>query len=69
MRGRPILGAISGLFFGIFLALALMMYGVRPLDQFSVFVLPLIFFVLGLVMGLWAPLGRGKKTKKPAQAT
>jgi hypothetical protein len=59
MNGRPVLGAISGFFFGVFLSLALMMFGIWPLDALSVFGLPLIFLVIGLLLAAWAPLGRG----------
>lgn len=58
MRGRPILGAIAGLFFGAFVAIDLMMFGVRPLDRLSAYGLPAVGLVLGLALGLWAPLGR-----------
>ncbi len=60
MRGRPILGAISGLLFGLFLALNLMLWGIWPLDRVSVFGLPLLFLVIGLVLAMLAPLGRKK---------
>lgn len=59
--GRPILGAVSGLFLGLFLALALMTWGIRPLDQMSVFVIPLVLLVIAVGLALWGPLGRGKK--------
>lgn len=62
MKGRPVLGAISGFFFGIFLSLALMMFGIWPLDALSVFGLPLIFLVIGLLLAWWAPLGRDAST-------
>jgi len=65
MRGRPALGAISGFFFGIFLSLALMMFGIWPLDALSVFGLPLIFLVIGILLALWAPLGRGSGDEAP----
>lgn len=58
MRGRPVLGAISGFFFGFFLSLALMMFGIWPLDALSVFGLPVLFLLVGLGLALWAPLGR-----------
>lgn len=58
MRGRPVLGAISGLFFGLFLALLLFQWKVWPLDALSVYGLPGLFLVVGIVVGLWAPFGR-----------
>lgn len=58
MRGRPILGAISGLFFGAFLSLTLMLWGIWPLDRMSVFGLPALFLVIGILLAMLAPLGR-----------
>lgn len=58
MKGKPILGVISGLFFGLFLALTLQQFGVRPLDSLSLFGLPAVGVVLGLVLAGWAPFGR-----------
>ncbi len=60
MRGRPVLGAISGFFFGIFTSLALMMFGIWPLDALSVFGLPVLFLIAGAGLALWAPLGRNR---------
>ncbi len=57
-RGRPVLGAISGLFLGVFAALDLQQFGVRPLDNLSVFGLPLIGLVVGLAFAYWAPFRR-----------
>lgn len=57
MKGRPVLGAISGLFFGIFLAVLLQQFGIRPLDNLSVIGLPILGVVLGLVMASVAPFG------------
>ena len=66
MRGRPILGAISGFFFGVFLAVALQQWSVRPLDNLSVIGLPLIGIALGLLMAAWAPFG--SRSGEPAGA-
>ena len=55
-RGRPVLGAISGFFFGIFLALDLLMLGTFPLDSVMVEVVPVAGLVLGLLAGLFSPL-------------
>jgi hypothetical protein len=57
-RGRPVLGAISGLFLGIFVSVDLMMFNVMPFDTFSVAGLPLIGLILGIVIGMFAPFGR-----------
>jgi hypothetical protein len=51
MRRRPVLGAISGLFFGLFLAVDLLFLGVIPLDNILVTVLPIAFLVVGLALG------------------
>lgn len=58
MRGRPVLGAISGLFFGIFLALALQQWSIYPLTPLSVYGLPILGLLLGLLLAAWGPLGR-----------
>lgn len=57
-RGRPILGAVSGLFLGAFLALDLQQFSIRPLDNLSVYGLPLIGLALGVILGLWGPIRR-----------
>ncbi len=58
MSGRPILGVISGFLFGVFLALVLQQFSVRPLDNLSVIGLPILGIVLGLAMAAWAPFGK-----------
>ncbi len=59
MRGRPILGVVSGFLFGVFLALVLQQFSIRPLDNLSVIGLPILGIVLGLAMAAWAPFGKG----------
>jgi hypothetical protein len=58
MKGRPILGAVSGLFFGLFLALALFLWGIWPLDRLTVFGLPILFLIVGIAGAAWAPIGK-----------
>ena len=58
MRGRPILGVISGFFFGLFLGISLWMWGVIPLHSDLLWILPILGIVFGLVMAWWAPFGR-----------
>jgi hypothetical protein len=58
MNGRPVLGFISGLLFGLFLALVLQQFGIMPLSTLSVIGLPIIGIILGLGMAAWAPFGR-----------
>ncbi len=41
--------AVSGLFFGLFLSLALMMWSIRPLETFTVVILPLVLAVLAVL--------------------
>ena len=57
-RGRPVLGAIAGLLLGAFVAIDLMMFKVHRLDDVSVFGLPAIGLVLGILLGVVAPFGR-----------
>jgi len=57
-HGRPVLGAFAGFFFGLFLVIALLGAGILPLNSVLVTLLPLVMLVLGIVWGLWAPLGR-----------
>jgi len=58
-RGRPVLGAISGLFFGLFLGLTLFMFRLYQSDSPVLLILPIVGLVLGIALGLWAPLRRG----------
>ena len=62
MKGRPILGVISGFMFGLFLGPTLFMWGVIPLHSELMWLLPLLGIVLGLVMAWWAPFGRKTST-------
>ena len=55
MKGRPIMGAMSGLFLGAFIAIDLQQFGIRPLDNFSVIWIPVIGLVLGAAFGAWGP--------------
>ncbi len=58
MKGRPVLGIISGVLFGVFVALLLQQLGVYPLTTASVIGLPVAGLVLGLILAAWAPLGK-----------
>lgn len=60
MKGRPVLGVISGLLFGAFLALTLQQFGIYPLTTLSVIGLPVLGMLLGLGMSAWAPFGRNR---------
>ena len=61
MKGRPILGVISGFFFGLFLGATLWLWGVLPLNSDFLLILPILGIVLGLVMAWWAPFGKSKE--------
>ena len=65
MKGRPILGAISGFFFGLFLGISLWMWGVVPLHSDLLIILPIVGIVLGLVMAWWAPFGGSSDETPP----
>ena len=55
-RGRPILGAIMGLLFGVFLTIDLLFISVFALDSVMVLLLPPLSLVAGFALGLVAPL-------------
>lgn len=57
MKGKPVLAAISGLFFGFFLALVLQQWSIYPLTPLSVLGLPALGLILGLLLAAWAPFG------------
>jgi hypothetical protein len=59
MRGRPVLGAFSGFFFGLFLGLDLLFFGVIRLDSVLITILPILGLIAGIALARWAPLGRG----------
>ncbi len=59
MKGRPILGVITGFLFGLFLGVTLFLYGVIPLSSDWLWILPLLGILLGLIMAAWAPFGKG----------
>jgi hypothetical protein len=55
-RGRPILGAINGLFLGLFVSLDLLFFGVIRLDSVVITILVAAGIVSGLVLGWCGPL-------------
>lgn len=67
--GRPVLGAIAGLFLGLFVAIDLQQFGVKTLDNVSVFGFPAIGLVLGLVLAWWGPFGRGRAEMRARAST
>jgi hypothetical protein len=58
MKGRPVLGVISGLLFGFFLALTLQQFGIVPLTSLSLIGFPIIGIAIGLGLAAAAPFGR-----------
>lgn len=66
MKGRPILGAISGFFFGLLFGISLWLWGVVPLHSDLLLILPILGTLLGLVLAWWAPFG-GSKDETPAE--
>lgn len=62
-RGRPVLGAIAGFLFGIFVGLDLWFFGMVPSDSIVLTILPVLGLVLGIVVGLTGPIRR-----RPADA-
>ena len=55
--GRPVLGAIMGLLFGIFLTFDLLQMSVFPLESNVVVAIPIVMLIVGFVLGKVAPLG------------
>ncbi len=51
VKGRPVLGFVSGLFFGIGVTIALQQFGVYPLTLSSAVIAPLVTAVLGGIRG------------------
>lgn len=56
-RGRPILGGVGGFLLGLGVAVLLQQYGVRPLDALSLYGLPVLGIVIGVLLAKWAPIG------------
>ena len=65
MKGRPILGVITGFLFGLFLGITLFLYGVIPLSSDMLWILPLLGILLGLIMAAWAPFGKSAEPAPP----
>jgi hypothetical protein len=68
VRYHPIRGAVYGLFFGLGLALLLMVFKVLALSVPLIIVLGVLFLVLGGVWGRFAP-PRATKDPPPARPT
>lgn len=57
-KGHPIRGAIAGLFFGLFLSLDLLIFGMVALDSNILAILPLLGLIAGIALGMTAPMKR-----------
>lgn len=68
MKGRPILGVISGFLFGLLLGPTLWLWGVIELASPLIWILPLVGIVVGLAIAAWAPFGKGS-TEETAEPT
>ena len=66
-RGRPIRGAIAGLFFGIFVSLDLVIFGVVALDANVLALFPVLGIIAGIALGVLAPLRRRSASTEPAE--
>lgn len=59
-RGRPVVGVIGGLLFGLGLAVFIQQAGLWPLDLVSGIALPVIGIFLGVMLARRAPFGGAK---------
>lgn len=57
-RGHPIRGAVAGLFFGIFVSLDMVIFGVVALDANVLALFPVLGIIAGVALGVLAPLRR-----------
>ena len=60
-KGHPILGAISGLLFGLFLSVTLTVYASVPFDSVIYIILLAAGLVVGVAMGWTGPFRRHRK--------
>ena len=67
-RGHPVVGAIFGFLFFLFIATDLLFFGVIALDSALLTILPLLGIVIGLLWAYWAPIGRRKGVPAVAPA-
>jgi hypothetical protein len=55
MKRRMVAAAIAAVFSGLFLALALMIFGVKPLDSLTTVVMPLALAIIAVVVAMYRP--------------
>lgn len=65
MKGRPLLGAFAGFFFGAFLAYDLFLLKVVTSDSPVLVIVPVVMLVVGVLLARWAPLGRHDERTGP----
>jgi hypothetical protein len=68
-RGRPVLGAISGLIFGGFLTIDLQIMNVWRLSVASELALPLVGLAIGLALGLTGVIPPLRRADREARAS
>ena len=66
-KGRPVMGAIFGFLFFLFIALDLLFFGVIALNSALITILPLVGIVLGLVWAMLGPLSGGSAQVPPSE--
>ncbi|MEA3075318.1 MAG: hypothetical protein QOF60_226 [Actinomycetota bacterium] len=64
-RGRPVLGAIAGLFFGLFVALDLVFFKAIASGSPLLVILPVLGLVVGIAGALAASIGRAGGPPQP----
>ena len=68
MRGRPVRGFFGGFLLGICVDLDLAFSGAVKLNSVVLTIVPIALTVVGLLLGLWAPLGRSRGAPTPTAA-
>jgi hypothetical protein len=59
-HGHPIVGAIVGFFFFLFVGIDLMLFGVIDTYSNLITILPIVGIVVGFLWGWWSPFRRTK---------
>jgi hypothetical protein len=55
MKRRMVAAALSSVFGGLFLAMALMMFGIKPLDTLTTVVLPIVLAIIAVGVAMYRP--------------
>ena len=58
MTGRPGRGFFGGLLLGILVDIDLVLAGPVKVESVVLTIIPIVLMVVGLLLGLWAPIGR-----------